>query len=208
MSSYKTLFSLIGPLLAAAPLIFAGDAKFSDRGQLLFSDDFSGPSMAQGWIGKPGKWEMVDGAVKVSEAPEDKHAAVRRHPLPQYRDAIFEFSFEFDGAHTIGLSLNNKGGHVCRVMISAKAMILQVDAPNPKSDLKTVRLAASTTPVESGKWHKLVVEVHGPVMIAQLDDAPPITGENPRVDVDKTDLGIPVGGVSAKVKGLKVYALK
>ena len=45
-------------------------------------------------------------------------------------------------------------------------------------------------------------------MIAQIDDAPPISGENPRVDVDKADFGIPVGGVSAKVKGLKVYALK
>jgi hypothetical protein len=45
-------------------------------------------------------------------------------------------------------------------------------------------------------------------MVAQLDDSAPITGENPRVDVEKTDLGIPVGGVYAKVKGLKVYAEK
>jgi hypothetical protein len=196
-------------LLAAAPLLFAGDAKFSERGKLLFSDDFSGPSMAQGWGGKPGKWEMIDGAVKVSQVKEDNHAAVRRHPLPQYRDAIFEFSFEFDGANTIGLSLNNKGGHVCRLTINGKTgMTLQVDAPNANSDLKAVKLATSTTPVEAGKWHKVVVEVHGPVMIAQLDDGPLLTGENARVDVDKTDLGIPVGGVSAKVKGVKVYALK
>jgi hypothetical protein len=208
MNFYKTLFLSTGALLVAAPFLFAGDAKFSDRGQLLFSDDFSGPALAQGWIGKPGKWEMVDGAVKVSEVPEDKHAAVRRHVLPQYRDAIFEFSFEFDGAKTIGLSLNNKAGHVCRLMITEKGMILTVDQPNPKSDLKGVRLAASTAPVQSGKWHKVVVEVHGPVMIAQMDDAPAISGENPRVDVDKTDVGIPVGGVCAKVKGLKVYALK
>jgi hypothetical protein len=193
--------------LAAAPFLCAADAKFSDRGQVLFSDDFSGPSLAQGWLGKPGKWEMVDGAVQASELPEDKHAAVRRHRL-LYHDAIFEFSFEFDGAKTIGLSLNNKGGHVCRAMITPKGMIIQVDQPNPTSELKGVRLAASTTPVEPGKWHKLTVEVHGPRMIAQLDDNPPVAGENARVDVDKIDLGIPVGGVSAKVKGLKVYAVK
>jgi hypothetical protein len=207
MTQLRPSLLFAGALLLTAPFLSATDAKFSDRGQVLFSDDFSGTAMAQGWLGKPGKWEMTDGAVQVSELPEDKHAAVRRHPL-QYHDAIFEFSFELDGAKTIGLSLNNKGGHVCRAMITPKGMILQVDQPNPKSDLKGVRLAASTTPVESGKWHKLTVEVHGPMMIAQIDDNPPIAGENPRVDVDKTDLGIPVGGVSAKVKGLKVYAVK
>lgn len=208
MSFHKISHIIAVALLAAAPLLFAGDAKYSERGKLIFSDDFSGPEMAKGWAGKPGKWEMVDGAVKVSQVKEDNHAAVRRHPLPPYHDGIFEFSFEFDGATAIGLSLNNKGGHVCRLMISPKGLILNVDAPNATSELKAVKLAASTTPVESGKWHKVVVEVRGPTMIAQIDDAPPISGENARVDVEKTDVGIPVGGVSAKVKGLKVYALK
>ena len=208
MNSHKASLLFTGALLAAAPFLTAADAKFSDRGQLIFSDDFSGPALAQGWAGKPGKWEMVDGVVKVSQVKEDNHAAVRRHPLSPYHDAIFEMSFEFDGATTIGVSLNNKGGHVCRAMITAKGMVLQVDQPNHDSDQKMVKLATSTAPVASGTWHKLVMEVHGPVMIAQLDDAPPITGENPRVDVEKTDVGIPVGGVYAKVKGLKVYAVK
>ena len=185
----------------------AADAQFDERGKLLFSEDFSGSSMPAGWSAKPGKWEVSDGAVKVSEVPEDKHAAVRRHPL-QYHDAIFEFSFQFDGAKMIGLSLNNKGGHVCRLTINQTGAILQADQPNAKSDLKAVRLAASTAKIEPGKWHKVVVEVHGPKMIAQIDDMPPLTGENPRVDVDKVDFGIPVAGVSAKVKGVKVYALK
>jgi hypothetical protein len=147
MSLHRASLLFTGALLTAAPLLFAGDAKFSERGQLFFSDDFSGSAMDQGWAGKPGKWEIVDGTAKVSELPEDKHAAVRRHPLPPYHDAIFEFSFEFDGAHAIGLSLNNQGGYVCRLMISPKGMILQADAPNPNSDLKTLRLAASTTAV-------------------------------------------------------------
>src|SRR6185369_4525317 len=66
---------LTGALLAAAPFLFAGDVRFDARGKVLFSDDFSGTAMDKGWVGKPGKWEMVDGAVKVSELPEDKHAA-------------------------------------------------------------------------------------------------------------------------------------
>ena len=174
----------------------------------MFSEDFSGSSMPAGWNGKPGKWEMSDGAVKVSELPEDKHAAVRRHPLPPYHDAIFEFQFQLDGAKMIALSLNNKGGHVCRVSVNPNGTFLQVDQPNAKSELKAVRLAASTAKVEPGKWHKLVVEVRGPKMTAQIDDMAPISGENPRIDVEKTDFGIPVAGVSAKVKNVKVYAVK
>jgi len=203
----KSFLLFAAGLLATAPFLFSADAKFSERGQLLFSDDFSGPAMDKGWAGKPGKWEMVDGAVKASEVPEDKHAAVRRHPLA-YHDAIFEFSFELDGARMISLSLNKKGGHACRLIAGPTGLILQVDQPTPTSDQKGVRLAASTTPVQPGKWHKIVVEVHGPAMIAQLDDNPPITGENPRVDVDKVDFGIPVGGVSALIKNVKVFALK
>ena len=193
-------------LLAATPLL-AGDASFDARGQLLFSENFSSSALPQGWAGKPGKWEMTGDAVKVSEVPEDKHAAVRRHPL-QYHDAIFEFWFEMDGARTVALSINNKGGHVCRLIVTPRGSTLQVDQPNANSDQKAIKLATSTTPVEPGKWHKAVVEVHGPRMIAQIDDAAPITGENPRVDVDKTDLGLPVGGVSAKLKDVKVYAVK
>src|SRR5581483_5590216 len=196
-----------GAVLTLAPFLFSADAQFDARGAVLFSDDFSGSTLAKGWMGKPGKWEMADGAAKVSEMPEDKHAAVRRHPL-QYHDAISELSFEFDGAKMIALSINNKGGHVYRAMVTPKGLILQVDQPNHDSDQKAVRLAASTAAIEPGKWHKLVLEVKGPRMIAQVDDGPAISGENARVDVEKTDVGIPVGGVSAQVKGLRVYSVR
>ncbi|HEY3839392.1 MAG TPA: hypothetical protein VGL72_22620 [Bryobacteraceae bacterium] len=193
-------------LFGAMPLL-AGDAPFDARGKLLFSEDFSGSTLPQGWAGKPGKWEMTGDAVKVSEVADDKHAAVRRHPL-QYHDAIFEFWFEMDGARTVALSINNKSGHVCRLIVTPRGSTLQVDKPNATSEQKAVKLATSTTPVEPGKWHKAVVEVHGARMFAQIDDGAAIVGENPRIDVDKTDLGLPVAGVSAKLKDVKVYALK
>ena len=206
MNFHRTSILLGGALFAASSL-FAGDVEFDARGQMLLSDDLNGSAMARAWVGKPGKWEMLGDAVKVSQVKEDNHAAVRRHPL-QYHDGIFEFSFELDGATMIGLSLNNKGGHVCRLIVNARGIALQVDKPNANSELAAVKLASSPAPIESGVWHKVVVEVKGPRMIAQLDNGTIISGENPRVDVDKIDFGIPVGGVSAKIKGVKVYAVK
>jgi hypothetical protein len=192
--------------LLAASAVMAADPSFSERGKLLFSEDFSSPTMDPKWIGKPGLWEILDGAAKVSERPEDKHAAVRRHAL-QYHDAIFEFSFQLNGARQIALSINNKGGHVCRVMITPKGLILQTDTPNPKSDIKPARLATWTNTIEPGKWHKAVVEVRGARMLAQIDGGRIVAGESPRVDVDKTDLGFPVAGVSALLDNIRVYGV-
>ena len=153
----------------------------AERGKLIFSENFSGSVLASGWNGKPGAWEVANGAVKISEKAEDKHAAVRRHPL-KYRDAMFEFSFQFDGAKMIALSLNNKDGHVCRLSINPRGMVLQTDKPNQKSDVKPERLASLNTAVEEGKWHNVVVQVQG--------------------------RSFPVSGVCALLKTVRVYELK
>ena len=208
MNIHKITLLFTGALLAAAPFLAAADAKFSERGHCVFSDDFSGTAMDKGWAGKPGKWEMVDGVVKVSQVKEDNHAAVRRHPLKPYHDGIFEMSFEFDGATTTGISLNNKGGHVCRVDDLPKGMLLTVDQPNHDSPLEVRKIGGLDG---AGGIRHVAQAGDGspwPGDDRALDDAPPITGENPRVDVEKTDVGIRVGGVYAKIKGFKVYAIK
>lgn len=196
-------------LLLAAPSMAAATSEpaFSDRGKVLFSDDFNGTALGAGWGGKPGLWEVANGAAKAAERPEDKHAAVRRHPL-QYHDAIFEFAFRFDGAKLVHLSLNNQNGHVCRLIISPKGMVLQTDKPNAKSDLKPERLASVDTPIAPGEWHKVIVEVRGKRMTAQLDGKQTIAGESPRVDVDKVDFGFPVSGVSASFDYVRVYEVR
>ena len=193
------LASLFLAALAAAP-----PPPTSERGKLLLSDDFSRPD--PGWAGKVGKWEIVDGAARISEIPEDKHAAVRRRRLA-YHDAIFEFSFRFDGARMIALSINNKDGHVCRLSLTPALMVLQTDKPNAKSELKPERLGAAKVNLTPGAWHKVVVEVKGRKMTAVLDGQTAISGESDRVDVDKTDLGFPVGGQSASLDDVKVYAV-
>lgn len=200
---------MIASLLVLTFLALAATSEpaLSKRGELLFSDDFNGSALAAGWGGKPGNWEIANGAAKASERPEDKHAAVRRHPLT-YHDAIFEFAFRLDGARMLALSLNNKDGHVCRLILGPKGMVLQTDKPKATSDLKPERLAALDTPIEAGKWHTAVVEVHGKRMTAQLDGKQTITGESARVDVDKTDFGFPVGGVSASLDYVRIYEVR
>lgn len=206
-STYNRLLAAGATLLLATVSIAAtSEPALSDRGKLLFSDDFNGSSLASPWNGAKGQWEVANGALKGSEIPTDKHAAVRRHPL-QYHDAIFEFSFRFDGAKAVHLSLNNKDGHVCRLIMTPKGMLLQTDKP-AKLDVKPEKLATLDTPIAPGEWHKVLVEVHGKRMTAQLDGKQTIAGESPRVDVEKGDFGFPVQGVSASFDYVKVYDVR
>lgn len=191
-------------LLVAATLAAAVSAPAAERGKVLFSDDFS--SAKPGWTGAPGKWEIVDGAAKVTELPENKHAAVRRHAVA-YRNAAIEFSFKFDGARQIALSINNKNGHVCRLVLTPTAMVLQTDKPRAASDVKPARLATKPVRISAGEWHKVALEVQGPRMTAVLDGKETITGESAAVDVPKTDIGFPVGGQSAWIDNVRVVEL-
>ena len=206
--THNRLIAAGAMLLLAAVSIAAATSEpaLSTRGKLLFSDDFNGSALGPGWGGPKGLWEVANGSLKGSERPEDKHAAVRRHPL-QYHDAIFEFAFRFDGAKAVHLSLNNKDGHVCRLVITPKGMLLQTDKP-AKLDVKPEKLATLDTAIAPGEWHKVVVEVRGKHMTAQLDGKQAIAGESPRVDVEKGDFGFPVQGVSASFDYVKVFEVR
>jgi hypothetical protein len=206
-STHTRLIAAGSTLLLAAFSFAAGTAEpnFSHRGKLLFGDEFNGAALEAGWSKGPGQWEVAGGVLKGSERPDDHHAAVRRHPV-QYHDAIFEFAFRFDGAKAVHLSINNKDGHVCRLIISPKSMVLQTDKP-AKLDIKPEKLATVETSIAPGEWHKVVVEVHGKRMTAQIDGKQTITGESPRVDVEKGDFGFPVNGVSASFDYVRVYEI-
>lgn len=210
MASVNPKLLLAAVALALAAFAFAAATNgpaFSERGKLLFSDEFNGSALDSAWMGKPGKWEMANGSLRGSEQAADHHAAVRRHPLA-YNDAIFEFAFQFDGGKAVHLSINNKGGHVCRLILTPTGMTLNVDKPNATSELKPEKLAALETPIASGVMHKVVVEVHGSHMMAQLDGKQSITGESPRIDVDKADFGFPVQGTSVLIDYVRVYDRK
>ena len=79
-----------------------------------------------------------------------------------------------DGAaRAIHLSINNREGHVCRLMIIPTGMVLQTGKPAQLAVLEAV------------------VEVRGRKRIAQLDGKRTVAGDSPLVDVEKTDLGFP-----------------
>jgi hypothetical protein len=176
----------------------------SERGKLLFSDDFAGDAPKPEWGQLKGKWAVASGALRGTEVETDNHPAVTRNRF-DYRNAVFQFTFKLDGCKTASLSLNNQEGHVGRVIITPKDFTVQRDKPNKKTDAKAAKLDTKEAKLGDGQWHTFVVEVVGDRMLAKLDDQIVAFGENAGLDVEKKDFGFTVAGSSLLVKSVRVW---
>ncbi len=183
---------------------FAADPQtlMTERGKVLLSDDLKEAS--KDWRAAKGKWEAVDGALRGSEIPEDKHGAVTRHAL-SFTNAVIQYSFKLDGAKGTTLSINDAKEHLCRVMINPNGFIVQKDDHDHDGPDKAVVFQKIETPIAAGEWHTLVVEILGKEMLASLDGQKVGFGEHEMIAEAKANLGFTVAGQSASFKDLRVW---
>lgn len=175
----------------------------TERGKLLLADDFKKP-LGSDWFGKKGKWEIVDGALRGTERPEDMHGAVRRHTLAQH-SLVIQYDFKLDGARQTTLSINGEKGHVCRVLIRPTGFTVQKDKDKKDTSSKPVALDTCQTAIKPDEWHTLLVEIHGEEMLACLDGKQVAFGSHKGIDVKKTNFGLTVAGESVSFRNLRVW---
>ncbi|MBI3209141.1 MAG: hypothetical protein HYZ37_09615 [Candidatus Solibacter usitatus] len=196
-------FSAIAALTVAA--ITAAEVHPVRRGKLILEDDFNGMKLDAAWKIAKGKWSVTGGRVQGVELADDKHNAVARRDL-KFHDAVIETSFRLEkGAKMLAISLNGAGGHVCRVTIRPDAIIVQKDKMNAKATEPAAILAKKNMKFDTDQWYKLTMEVRGKSLTARINDGEPIGGEHAGVDLDKTNIGLPVGGDGAWFDYLRVW---
>jgi len=174
----------------------------------LVDENFS-TAVAPDWRVGKGEWKIVDGAWQGAELVADKHGAVARKNL-EFTDAVFDFDFKFDGAKAISLSLNDKKGHVARVLIRPSGCsVLKDDHDHTGPDQRVV-LSDIKQDFRSGVWYHARVEVTGPRIMAQIGDSSnsskSVGGENPLIGNVKSNFGFTVSGQTASFKNLRVTA--
>jgi hypothetical protein len=198
--------ALIALAGSACTALHAADAEpktlMTQRGKVLLTDDLRQPLGAD-WIGKPGKWETVEGALQGSEVKADMHGAVRRRKLA-FQNAVIQYDFRLLGARQTSLSINDAGGHVCRVIVRPNGFTVQKDDHDHAGPDKAVQFETKTVKFEPGKWYTLVVEVLGDEMVAQVGDQVGFGGD-PMIANPKTNLGFTVSGESAQFRNLRVW---
>lgn len=196
---------LVSRTVAAEPAKPGAKAEtlMCERGKLLLSDDFDKP-LGNAWRVLKGKWEVAGNAIQGSELKADMHGAVIRANLSLH-NAVIQYSFMLEGAKTTTFSINDAKGHNSRVIINAAGFTARKDdhdhaGPDEAAILQTVK-----TPIRDGDWHTLVIEINGPEFLARLDGEQVAYGSHDAIDVDKTDIGLTVGGESVSFKYLQIW---
>jgi len=188
-------------LLAADP---APDLKplMTKPGKLLFRDDFNA-GLGKAWRASKGKWENAAGAVRAKELQEDHHGAVARTDL-KFRDAIFQFSFQLQGARQTTLSINDVKRHICRALITKDILTVQKDDFDHDGPDKAAVFERRPVKLPEGQWHTVLIELKGGEMLAKIGEVV-VFGRHEAIDIDKANFGLTVAGESVQFKNLRVW---
>jgi hypothetical protein len=220
---------LFAILVAAAPQ--GGQAT---AGKLLFEDDFARADMAPKWKVGKGFFEIKDGAVTVSENPDDKHGAYAYvKPNFQFKDVVVEYSAKLDGSRACHLMVNDSAykeahaGHILRAtLMPGKVDLADYKFGAMKNEIFDKMKDPKTTDEEKKKlrdsikdkqvgfkveadlaqWHLIRVEIVGDEMLMSVDGKPAGYLKSQGIDhATKNAIGFEVGGKSSLIKGMKIW---
>ncbi|MBI3467423.1 MAG: hypothetical protein HY000_30815 [Planctomycetes bacterium] len=203
IASLLLIFAVCLPHIAAAGETAEAKTVMTNRGKLIFSDAFGSP-LEKPWNVAKGAWDIVDSAVQVRELKSDHHGAVARRALP-VADFVAQYSFKLDGAKSTTFSVNCPQGHCCRVSITPNSLVVRKDSHDHNRADKAVTLGQQRVQIAPGVWHTLVIEIHGPELLATLDGKTVAYGSHESIAVTKSNIGLTVAGESASFKDLRVW---
>jgi hypothetical protein len=91
------------------------------------------------------------------------------------------------------------------VLITAEGFTARKDDHDHAGPDKAAVLQAVKSPIRTGEWHTLVVEINGAEFLARLDGKHVAYGSHEAINVDKTNIGLTVAGESASFKNLRIW---
>ncbi|HYG73476.1 MAG TPA: hypothetical protein VEK08_00485 [Planctomycetota bacterium] len=205
-------------LLASLVSVVASAAETADpptlmttRGKLLKEESFKDQASVTkgnpgGWYIYKGKFEVVDGELKISEQKEDGHHPAMSSKLPS-KNLIMQCRFKVGNSKWQGLSLDNGKAkeHIFRAMINTNGVSLKrMSGMGPTT--KGQNMAEQKIKLDSSKWYTLLVEIFDKEAVLQIPEAKVIIfGENEGVAQDKDRFEFISGGENAWFDDLKVW---
>ena len=199
-----SLFSLF--VIGAALQVSAAEKPLlAIPGKVIYENKLDSAPAAP-WKAAKGKWELVDGAWRGSEKPEDMHGAVNRLPN-KLGDFVIEYEFKFEGAKSTSLSINAVKDHMARISITPSLVTVQRDDNDHDGPDKAIVFARFASPIKAGVWHKVRMEMVGDTMLGQVDELT-AWGSNDLFKQDRMTPGFTVGGQSVDFRNLSIREAK
>jgi hypothetical protein len=220
-------------VLSAVAMAAEPVGPLAQKGELVFSDDFSGSELGKAWKTGIPEFVVADGAMKGWQAREDHGSTTGAKLALPDGNAILELRFRLDGAKSINVNLDDKSykgvhaGHISRVVIRPKQVVLYDDKDGVmRNDIYELRKSSDpaqkkqgdkmaegrtlTVPValEQGAWHRLGVEVVGDTLRVTIDDKEiGRLKSSGLTHPNKSDLRIGVWGKEASIDDLKIWSV-
>ncbi len=146
------------------------------RGKLLKDEGFKDQASVTkgnpgGWGIYKGKFEVVDGQLKVTEQKEDNHHPAMSCKLPA-KNLIMQCRFKVGDSKWQGLSLDNGKAqeHIFRAMLNPTSVTM-TRMSGMGGTTKGETIVSKKFKFEKEKWYTIVVELYGKEACAQIPEA-------------------------------------
>ena len=195
-------------LFSALALGLAFNASAADKpllavpGKVIYESKLD-KAPGEPWKAAKGKWELVEGTMRGSEKPEDKHGAVTRLPN-KLGDFVLEYEFKFEGAKATTLSINAAKDHMARIVIMPTFVQVQRDDNDHDGPDKAVIFARLPAELKPGTWHKVHMEMVGDTMLGKVDELA-AWGSSDLFKQARMAPGFTVAGQSVDFRNLSIH---
>ena len=179
------------------------------------NDSFDRAELGEGWNINTGQWKIVEGVLRASEVPADKHSAAARRTLVT-QDAVYELKFRFvDQGKAFHFGFDpargelKKKGHLFSVIVTPDSwkILKHVDKDRPQEDPNQT-LATRQTEFKPGQWYSLRITTSGKDVTAQIEGKEPLKASHPTFVVKKPTLVFRCLGDGVEIDDLKVRTLR
>tara|TARA_R110002049_G_scaffold2750_2_gene21632 strand:+ start:484987 stop:485622 length:636 start_codon:yes stop_codon:yes gene_type:complete len=207
-------FSVVGCLLSVCFLSVAHaeknatlPTKITSVGSPIFAESFDQSLPESAKIAK-GQWNVQDGVLVAREIAADNHAAVLSIGSAN-KDSVVRFSFKLDdNAEEFHFSLNHKGGHLFRVVVSPSTLAVNLDKDKKDPKSKAMALAKEKGQFAKGEWHTMQIEIVGDKVAVQTDNGVSLETSHPRLDTEKPNYRFVMKDATLCLDDLHVWAVK
>ena len=204
---------------AALVILLSASVATADEGpansDVALQDSFDREELGKGWNTTTGSWRIVDGVLRGSEIPAEKHSAATRRVL-ETRNAVYQLRFRFvDDGKVFHFGFDpargelEKKGHLFSVIITPTSwnVTKHVDKNRREEDPNEI-LAKAETEFQRDRWYSLKVMTWENYVTATVEGKDPLKTSHPTFGVKKPTLVFRCLGDGVEIDDVKVWTQK
>jgi hypothetical protein len=183
--------------------------------EVALDDSFDRTELGKEWNSTTGDWKIVDGVLRGSEKPAEKHSAATRRVV-ETKNAVYELKFRFTKtakAFHFGFDPAKgeleKKGHLFSVIVTPTSWkVLKHVDKNRRTEDPNETLAEQKTEFNRDEWYTLRVTTWGKYVTARIEGKKVLKASHSTFAVKKPTLVFRVLGDGVEIDDIHVWKQK